>query len=189
DIPPSKNLDALESQHEIPEILSPKEDLAPIEILDIRESPHVTKKILSPSDDLPMNENLDFLESPQVNPQMTPPKFDFFQTRNLDINETLKMEPPNEYLRRRNYELFTLYKAGDPSHEQYTLNDEEDGESSSCSSSVYFTCEEDWISSTSSSDSDMPESEFRAFEAEMNSIYMNMQVLSQRLREASNDPN
>ncbi|CAL1288575.1 unnamed protein product, partial [Larinioides sclopetarius] len=202
--------DETDPPDESPKIVSPKMELTPKECLDFLESPQInieipsTKLELSPEQNLgetettqnvspklavTLKESLDFLGSPQVNAEITSSKLDLYLKQNLDGTETTQRVSPLHDLKMKKYQLVTLYKADDPAYEHFTSNDDADDEYSSCSSSEYFTCTEDNLSITSSSDSEMPESEFRAFESEMNSIYMNMKVLAQRLREACNDQN
>ncbi|GBM66754.1 hypothetical protein AVEN_189171-1 [Araneus ventricosus] len=83
------------------------------------------------------------------------PKLELSPTQSLDDTGTIKIPSPIQELKRRDYQLITLYKADDPSYEHCTIDDDEDDENSSCSSSEYFTCEEDNVSSTSSSDSEV----------------------------------
>ncbi|GBN51146.1 hypothetical protein AVEN_267276-1 [Araneus ventricosus] len=142
-------------------------------------------KVPSPKKELTPKESLDFVESLQI----PSPSKELFSPEILDPTETIKIPSPKQKLKRSDYQLITLYKADDPVFEQYSGYDadisEDEDDAMSSSSSEYFTAEED----NTSSGSLMSDSEVDALESEMNRIFMDMQLLSRRLRQIPRDQN
>ncbi|KAF8770026.1 hypothetical protein HNY73_017600 [Argiope bruennichi] len=109
-------------------------------------------------------------------------------TESPEVNIFCNRTTCRKELQKGDYQLITLYKADDPSYENNTLS-VDDGDNWSSSSSEYFTCEEDNISSTSSPGSEMSDSELDVVETELNHIFMDLQLLSRRLQQANTSPN
>ncbi|KAF8770025.1 hypothetical protein HNY73_017599 [Argiope bruennichi] len=71
----------------------------------------------------------------------------------MDTPESPEGPPRRMELQGGDYQLITIFRADDPSHENYILN-VDDGDNVSSSSSEYFTCDEGSISDESSSGSE-----------------------------------